>query len=203
VSEGWRVIVEFRIDGSGFLWRTKDAVIRRRAGGLIALNRTAMVTRGLIFGVGYKILSDRQSIWVLNGPNLNLLGEREPGIYGGESLADIETRCRESAEKSNLGLEFRQSNHEGELVAWIQEARTAAAGLAINAGAYTHTSVAVHDALRLLDIPIVEVHLSNIFAREEFRHKSFISAAATGVVCGFGPMSYVLAIDALAARVDL
>ena len=144
-----------------------------------------------------------RKIGLLNGPNLNLLGEREPGIYGGESLADIEQRCRDAAAQSDIALEFRQTNHEGELVGWIQEARGAATGLAINAGAYTHTSVAVHDALRLLDIPIVEVHLSNIFAREEFRHKSYISAAATGVVCGFGPMSYVLAIDALAARMDL
>ncbi|MFB0922595.1 MAG: type II 3-dehydroquinate dehydratase [Alphaproteobacteria bacterium] len=148
-------------------------------------------------------MATQRSIWVLNGPNLNLLGEREPGIYGGESLADIEQRCRDAAAQSDIALEFRQTNHEGELVGWIQEARGAATGLAINAGAYTHTSVAVHDALRLLDIPIVEVHLSNIFAREEFRHKSYISAAATGVVCGFGPMSYVLAIDALAARMDL
>jgi len=148
-------------------------------------------------------VATQRSIWVLNGPNLNLLGEREPGIYGGESLADIEQRCRDAAAQSDIALEFRQTNHEGELVGWIQEARGAATGLAINAGAYTHTSVAVHDALRLLDIPIVEVHLSNIFAREEFRHKSYISAAATGVVCGFGPMSYVLAIDALAARMDL
>jgi len=148
-------------------------------------------------------LTERGSIWVLNGPNLNLLGEREPGIYGGDSLADIEVRCAETAKTAGFALDFRQTNHEGELVAWIQEARTGAAGLAINAGAYTHTSVAVHDALRLLDIPIVEVHLSNIFAREEFRHKSYISAAATGVVCGFGSHSYVLAISALAARMDL
>ncbi len=148
-------------------------------------------------------MSSRRTIWVLNGPNLNLLGEREPGIYGGESLSDIEARCREAADKCGYDLEFRQTNHEGELVAWIQEARENAAGVAINAGAYTHTSVAVHDALRLLDVPIVEVHLSNIFAREEFRHKSYISAAATGVVCGFGPVSYVLGIDALAARMDL
>ena len=152
---------------------------------------------------GLRHVATRPSIWVLNGPNLNLLGEREPGIYGGESLAEIEQKCRVTADNAKLDLEFRQSNHEGELVGWIQGARIAAAGLAINAGAYTHTSVAMHDALRLLDIPIVEVHLSNIFAREEFRHKSYISAAATGVVCGFGPMSYVLAIDALAARMDL
>ena len=153
--------------------------------------------------MGSRAVATQRSIWVLNGPNLNLLGEREPGIYGGESLADIEQRCRDAAAQSDIALEFRQTNHEGELVGWIQEARGAATGLAINAGAYTHTSVAVHDALRLLDIPIVEVHLSNIFAREEFRHKSYISAAATGGVCGFGPMSYVLAIDALAARMDL
>ncbi len=148
-------------------------------------------------------MAERKPIWVLNGPNLNLLGEREPGIYGGESLADIEARSREAAATAGFELEFRQTNHEGELVAWIQEARVAASGLAINAGAYTHTSVAVHDALRLLDIPIVEVHLSNIFAREEFRHKSYISAAATGVVCGFGGHSYILGITALAARMDL
>ncbi len=148
-------------------------------------------------------MAERRSIWVLNGPNLNLLGEREPGIYGGESLADIEVRCRKTADKAGFDMVFRQTNHEGELVGWIQEARADAAGVAINAGAYTHTSVALHDALRLLDAPIVEVHLSNVFAREEFRHKSFISATAAGVVCGFGPMSYVLAIDALAARVKL
>ena len=128
--------------------------------------------------MGSRAVATQRSIWVLNGPNLNLLGEREPGIYGGESLADIEQRCRDAAAQSDIALEFRQTNHEGELVGWIQEARGAATGLAINAGAYTHTSVAVHDALRLLDIPIVEVHLSNIFAREEFRHKSYISAAA-------------------------
>ncbi|MDE0779430.1 MAG: type II 3-dehydroquinate dehydratase [Alphaproteobacteria bacterium] len=162
-----------------------------------------MVTRVVDQLAGHRNVVTRRSIWVLNGPNLNLLGERELGIYGGESLADIELRCRDTAAKSDFNIEFRQSNHEGELVAWVQEARTAASGLAINAGAYTHTSVAVHDALRLLDIPIVEVHLSNIFAREEFRHKSYISAAATGVVCGFGAMSYVLAIDALAAQMDL
>ncbi len=99
-------------------------------------------------------------------------------------------------------MEFRQTNHEGELVAWIQDARDKAAGLTINAGAYTHTSVAVHDALRLLTIPIVEVHLSNIFAREEFRHHSYVSAAATGVICGFGGDSYVLALQALAAKIS-
>lgn len=147
-------------------------------------------------------MADNPTVWVLNGPNLNLLGEREPDTYGGESLADIEKRCAKAAKKAGMKLEFRQTNHEGELVAWIQEARESAAGLAINAGAYTHTSVAIHDALRLLAIPIVEVHLSNIFAREEFRHHSYVSAAATGVICGFGGDSYLLALQALAAIIS-
>ncbi len=147
-------------------------------------------------------MADSPTVWVLNGPNLNLLGEREPDTYGGETLADIEKRCAQAAKQAGLKLEFRQTNHEGELVAWIQEARDSAAGLAINAGAYTHTSVAVLDALRLLTIPIVEVHLSNIFAREAFRHHSYVSAAASGVICGFGGNSYVLAIQALAGKIS-
>ena len=146
-------------------------------------------------------MADSPTVWVLNGPNLNLLGEREPETYGGESLADIEKRCAKAAKQAGLKLDFRQTNHEGELVSWIQEARHGAAGLAINAGAYTHTSVAVHDALRLLTIPIVEVHLSNIFAREEFRHHSYVSAVATGVICGFGGDSYVLALQALTSKI--
>jgi len=147
-------------------------------------------------------VADSPTVWVLNGPNLNLLGEREPDTYGGETLADIEKRCMKAAKQAGLKLEFRQTNHEGELVAWIQEARDSAAGLAINAGAYTHTSVAVHDALRLLSIPIVEVHLSNIFAREAFRHHSYVSAAASGVICGFGGDSYILAVQALAGKIS-
>ena len=145
-------------------------------------------------------MADSPTVWVLNGPNLNLLGEREPDTYGSETLADIEKRCAKAAKQMGMKLEFRQTNHEGELVAWIQEARESAAGLAINAGAYTHTSVAIHDALLLLTIPIVEVHLSNIFAREAFRHHSYVSAAATGVICGFGGDSYVLALQALSAK---
>ncbi len=147
-------------------------------------------------------MADSPTVWVLNGPNLNLLGEREPDTYGSETLADIEKRCAQAAKKAGMKLEFRQTNHEGELVAWIQEARDGVAGLAINAGAYTHTSVAVHDALRLLAIPIVEVHLSNIFAREEFRHHSFVSPVATGVICGFGGDSYLLALQALATKIS-
>ena len=131
-----------------------------------------------------------------------MLGTREPEIYGSETLSDIEAMCGDAAETAGFGLEFRQTNDEGELIDWIQEARTRATGLAINAGAYTHTSVAVHDALRLLDMPIVEVHLSNVFARETFRHHSYISPAASGVICGFGSYSYVLAIQAIAERLD-
>lgn len=147
-------------------------------------------------------MADSPTVWVLNGPNLNLLGEREPDTYGGDTLADIEKRCVKAAKQAGLRLVFRQTNHEGELVGWIQEARDSASGLAINAGAYTHTSVAVHDALRLLTIPIVEVHLSNIFAREEFRHHSYVSAVASGVICGFGGDSYLLAIQALAGKIS-
>lgn len=142
-------------------------------------------------------------IYVLNGPNLNLLGTREPAVYGTETLADLEQRCVRKAEALGLAVDFRQSNTEGELVGWIQEARTKASGLIVNAGAYTHTSIAMLDALLACEVPIVEVHLSNIFAREPFRHRSYISQAAKGVICGFGGLGYELAIEALAfARSD-
>ena len=140
-------------------------------------------------------------IYVLNGPNLNLLGSREPEIYGTETLDDVRRRCERKAASLGFQVEFRQSNHEGELVAWIQEARTDAAGLIVNAGAFTHTSIAILDALQACAIPSVEVHLSNIFAREPFRHQSYISKAVKGVICGFGPQSYELAIEAVAAAV--
>jgi 3-dehydroquinate dehydratase II len=141
-------------------------------------------------------------IYVLNGPNLNLLGTREPDIYGRTTLAGIRAMAARQAKSHGLTVVFRQSNHEGELVEWIQEARTKAAGVIINAGAYTHTSVALHDALRALDCPIVEVHLSNTFAREEFRHRSHISPVATGLIVGFGAKSYVLAVDAIASLIE-
>lgn len=137
-------------------------------------------------------------IYVLNGPNLNMLGLREPAIYGKETLADVERLCRAAGEQLGLSVIFRQSNHEGELVDWIQEARTKAAGIVINAGAYTHTSVALLDALNAAEKPVMEVHLSNIFRRESFRHHSYISMAAKGVICGLGPKGYVLALEALA-----
>ena len=137
-------------------------------------------------------------VYVLNGPNLNLLGTREPDVYGSDTLADIETLCRAAAAKHGLEVVFRQTNVEGELVNWLQEARTKAAGVLLNAGAYTHTSVAILDAIRATTMPVIEVHLSNPFAREQFRHHSFVSPAAKGLICGFGAHSYVLAIDALA-----
>jgi 3-dehydroquinate dehydratase-2 len=141
-------------------------------------------------------------IFILNGPNLNLLGAREPELYGKDTLNDIRARCEEKAAKLGLGIDFRQSNHEGELVAWIQEAREKAAGLIVNAGAFTHTSIAMLDALLASGIPCIEVHLSNIFKRESFRHTSYISKGAQGVICGFGPLSYELGIEALARLID-
>ena len=136
-------------------------------------------------------------IYILNGPNLNLLGQREPEIYGTTTLDQIEDMCEKRALSASLATVFRQTNSEGELVDWIQEAGTHAAGLILNAAAYTHTSVAVLDALTNLDIPIIEVHLSNIFQREDFRHHSFVSPASTGVICGLGAQGYERAIDAL------
>lgn len=133
-------------------------------------------------------------IYVLNGPNLNLLGQREPEIYGRQTLADIEALCRAAAPEAEIV--FRQSNHEGELVDWIQEARGAASALVINPAAYSHTSVALLDALKTLDIPVIECHLSNPAAREEFRRHSFVSLAATSVISGLGPKGYELAVQA-------
>ena len=141
-------------------------------------------------------------IYVLNGPNLNLLGLREPEIYGRTTLAEIGEMVARQAKSHGLTVVFRQSNHEGELIDWIQEARTKSAGVIINGGAYSHTSLALHDALRALDRPLVEVHLSNPFAREPFRHHSRLSPVAKGVIVGFGANSYVLAVDALASLIE-
>jgi 3-dehydroquinate dehydratase II len=142
------------------------------------------------------------TVLVLNGPNLNLLGQREPEIYGRGSLDDIRVATEGRARALGLTADFRQSNDEGELVSAIQAARTSAAGIIINAAAYTHTSVAILDALLASDLPVIEVHLSNIFRREEFRHHSYVSRAATGVICGFGAHGYVLAMDAMAKLLD-
>lgn len=141
-------------------------------------------------------------VFVLNGPNLNMLGLRQPKVYGKATLADVEKLCRARAEGLGLAVDFRQSNHEGELVGWIQEARTAAAGIVINAGAYTHTSVAILDALLTAEKPVIEVHLSNVFRRESFRHHSYVSPAAMGVIVGCGPLGYALALEALAGEIN-
>jgi 3-dehydroquinate dehydratase-2 len=137
-------------------------------------------------------------ILVVNGPNLNMLGLREPSVYGRDTLADVEKLCRKCGRELALAIDFRQSNHEGEIVGWIQEARGTCAGIVINAGAYTHTSIAIHDALLAAELPTIEVHLSNVFRREAFRHHSYISLAARGVICGLGPTGYRLALAALA-----
>jgi len=142
------------------------------------------------------------SVLILNGPNLNMLGVREPHIYGSMTLADLESACQERADQLGLAIDFRQSNHEGELVSWIQQARTQNDGIIINAGAYTHTSVAIMDALILAELPVIEVHLSNIFKREPFRHHSYISGVAKGMICGFGPQGYLLALDAMLNILD-
>jgi 3-dehydroquinate dehydratase-2 len=142
-------------------------------------------------------VTDQHKVLVLNGPNLNMLGVREPEIYGSGTLADIEKTCQEYAAKVGLTVDFRQSNIEGELVTWIQEARESADAVVINAGAFSHTSVALLDALTIFEKPIIELHLSNVFAREEFRQHSYISPAANGIICGFGASGYELALDAV------
>jgi 3-dehydroquinate dehydratase-2 len=139
------------------------------------------------------------TIYCLNGPNLNLLGEREPAIYGTATLADLEKLSQEAAGSLGATVIFRQTNHEGELVDWVQEARRQAGAVIINAGGYTHTSVALHDALKVLTIPVVEVHLSNPGNREDFRHRSLVSPAASGLIAGFGPLGYRLAVEAAVA----
>lgn len=136
-------------------------------------------------------------VFILNGPNLNLLGRREPEIYGHDTLAGVETLCRRTGETLALQIDFRQSNHEGELVDWIQEAGETADGIILNGGALTHTSVALLDALKGVGLPAIEVHLSNIHRREEFRRHSYPAQAAIGIIAGFGPQSYVLALVAM------
>lgn len=138
------------------------------------------------------------SVLILNGPNLNMLGVREPQIYGSLTLSDVEALCLEHGQRLGLEVDFRQSNHEGELVTWIQQARSENDGIIINAGAYSHTSLAILDALILAELPVVEVHLSNIFKREPFRHHSHVTAVAQGMICGFGPHGYVLGLEAMA-----
>jgi len=138
------------------------------------------------------------SLLVLNGPNLNLLGTRQPQVYGSTTLADVEALCRQAGERLGIGIDFRQSNHEGVLIDWIHEAKGRHAGIVLNAGALTHTSIAIMDAIASVELPVAEVHLSNIHRREEFRHLSYISKVAVGMIAGFGAHGYVLGIEALA-----
>src|SRR5437588_2744800 len=142
------------------------------------------------------------AIYMRNGPNLKLLGVRDPKVYGHDTLADIEERCLARAASLELQIEFRQTNHEGQLVDWIQEARESADGIILNAGALTHTSVALLDALLAAELPVIEVHLTNIFRRESFRHHSYVSLAATGVICGLGAQGYERALDALGNLIE-
>ncbi|MGP1396965.1 MAG: type II 3-dehydroquinate dehydratase [Inquilinaceae bacterium] len=148
------------------------------------------------------MLSDDATILILNGPNLNMLGVRQPDVYGTETLADVEAACTDYAEGLDLTIDFRQSNHEGELIGWVHEARNNHDGLIVNAGAYSHTSLALLDALQVVEVPIVEVHLTNVFRREAVRHHSYISLVAVGVICGFGNHGYLMALDAMARLID-
>jgi 3-dehydroquinate dehydratase II len=141
-------------------------------------------------------------VYVLNGPNLNLLGKRQPKIYGYETLADVEAECRRAATELRLEIEFRQSNAEFQLIDWIHEARERASGIVINPAAFTHTSVAILDALNACEFPIIEVHISNVHRREAFRHHSYVSMAASGVIAGFGTQGYLLALQRLARLID-
>lgn len=136
-------------------------------------------------------------IFLLNGPNLNMLGTREPHIYGKQTLAEIEAECREKARQCGVTIDFRQSNHEGVLIDWVQEAAGKGSAIIINPGAYGHASIALHDALKGSGKPVVEVHLSNVFAREAFRHRSMITPVSVGLICGLGSRGYLLAIEAV------
>lgn len=147
-------------------------------------------------------MAKAKSILVLNGPNLNMLGVRQPEVYGRDTIADIAGSVAAEAKRLGVAIDFRQSNHEGELVTWIQEARGAKAGIIINPGAYGHTSIALLDALTLAELPVIEVHLSNIHRREPFRHHTYVSQIATGVICGLGALGYLLALQAMANLVN-
>jgi 3-dehydroquinate dehydratase II len=144
----------------------------------------------------------KRLVYVLNGPNLNLLGKRQPAIYGHETLADVEKACRDVAAELGLELLFRQSNREYELIDWIHEARETAGGIVINPAAFTHTSVAILDALNSFDGPVIEIHISNIHKREAFRHHSYVSGRADGVIAGFGTQGYTLAMRRIASLID-
>jgi 3-dehydroquinate dehydratase-2 len=144
----------------------------------------------------------KQTVFILNGPNLNMLGKREPGIYGGKTLETIADECMKAGAELGLDVDFRQTNHEGVLVDWLHEANDKASAVLLNPGAYGHTSIALHDAIRAIATPVIELHLSNIHAREEFRHKTWTAPAVKGVICGFGPDSYLLALRAASTLIQ-
>jgi 3-dehydroquinate dehydratase II len=144
-----------------------------------------------------------QLIAVLNGPNMNMLGLRQPLLYGGATLDDVEALCAETAERLDLAIDFRQTNGEGELISWVQECRGRAAGIIINPAGFSHTSIALMDALLAIELPVIEVHVTNIHRREEFRQHSFVSKAATGVICGLGINGYALALSAMAELLEV
>ncbi|MCL2469805.1 MAG: type II 3-dehydroquinate dehydratase [Alphaproteobacteria bacterium] len=147
-------------------------------------------------------MSDLPHVLIINGPNLDKLGLREPSIYGQQTLSDIESMCLELSAKLGLTIDFRQSSHEGEIVSWIGEALTDFDAIIINAAAYSHTSLAIMDAIKMTSVPVVDVHLSNVYAREEFRHSSYVARVATGVISGFGAQSYLLALRAVTALLE-
>lgn len=146
-------------------------------------------------------MADLPTILIVNGPNLDLLGVRDPEIYGGQTLAMVEEGCAAAAKPLGLAIDFRQSNHEGEIIEWLHQARASAAGVVINAAAFSHTSVAIRDALEMIDGPVIEVHITNIYRREPFRHHSTISGVVDGVICGLGGQGYALALSALAHQI--
>jgi 3-dehydroquinate dehydratase II len=148
------------------------------------------------------LTKQRHNILILNGPNLNMLGVREPDVYGFKNLDAIALECEEYASELGFTIDFRQSNIEGEMVTILQQAREGASGIILNAGAYSHTSIAIHDALKMLEVPVIEVHLSNVYKREPFRHTSYVAPVASGVICGFGGHGYIMALDALRALLD-
>jgi 3-dehydroquinate dehydratase-2 len=148
------------------------------------------------------MVTDKHHVLILNGPNLNMLGEREPALYGTTTLAEIAVDCEEYAAELGITIDFRQSNSEGDLVTLIQQAKNKNDGLIINAGAYAHSSIAIHDALKMVDLPVIEVHLTNIYARESFRHHSYIAPVAHGTITGFGAHGYIMAIDAMKNLID-
>lgn len=147
-------------------------------------------------------VTEMASVLILNGPNLNLLGTRQPEVYGSTTLDEIETRCKEHGQAIDLPVSFEQSNHEGALIDSIHAARGTHDGIILNAGAYTHTSIALMDAIVSVELPAIELHLSNVHAREDFRHKSYIAKACVGIICGFGGHGYILAMDAMKAHIS-